>query len=56
MAAFGAGTMPALMGVGFAGAYFTRRFAPTLRLVSVPLLLLNAAVLVALAYRAAGLA
>jgi hypothetical protein len=56
MAAFGAGTMPALMGVGFAGAYFTRRFAPTLRLVSVPLLLLNAAMLVALAFRAAGLA
>jgi sulfite exporter TauE/SafE len=56
MAAFAAGTVPALVGVGLAGAYFGRRFAPALRLVAVPLLLLNAAVLGALALRAAGVA
>ena len=56
MAAFAAGTVPALVGVGLAGAYFGRRFAPALRVVAVPLLLLNAAVLGALALRAAGVA
>jgi len=56
MAAFAAGTVPALVGVGLAGAYFGRRFAPALRVVGVPLLLLNAVVLGALALRAAGAA
>jgi hypothetical protein len=56
MAAFAAGTVPALVGVGLAGAFFGRRFAPALRLVAVPLLLLNATVLAALALRAAGIA
>jgi hypothetical protein len=56
MAAFAAGTVPALIGVGLAGAFFGRRFAPALRLVAIPLLLLNATVLAALALRAAGIA
>ncbi len=56
MAAFAAGTVPTLVGVGLAGAFFARRFAPALRLVAVPLLLLNATVLAALALRAAGIA
>lgn len=56
MAAFAAGTVPALIGVGLAGAFFARRFAPALRIVAVPLLLLNAAVLAALALRAARIA
>jgi sulfite exporter TauE/SafE len=56
MAAFAAGTVPALLGVGLAGAFFGRRFAPALRIAAVPLLLLNAAVLGALALRAAGAA
>jgi len=56
MAAFAAGTVPSLIGVGLAGAFFGRRFAPALRLVAVPLLLLNAAVLGVLALRAAGVA
>lgn len=56
MAAFALGTVPALVGVGLAGAFFGRRFAPALRLVAVPLLLLNATVLAALALRAARIA
>jgi hypothetical protein len=48
--------MPALLGVGVAGAFFGRRFAPALRFVAVPLLLLNATVLAALALRAGGIA
>jgi sulfite exporter TauE/SafE len=56
MAAFALGTVPALVGVGLAGAFFGRRFAPALRMVAVPLLLLNATVLGVLALRAAGLA
>lgn len=56
MAGFAAGTVPALVGVGLAGAFFGRRFAPALRLVAVPILLLNAMVLGALALRAAGIA
>jgi sulfite exporter TauE/SafE len=56
MAAFVLGTVPALIGVGMAGAFFGRRFAPVLRVVAVPLLLLNATVLAVLAFRAAGLA
>jgi sulfite exporter TauE/SafE len=56
MAAFAAGTVPALVGVGLAGAFFGRRFAPLLRAVAVPLLFVNAAVLGVLALRAAGIA
>lgn len=56
MAAFAAGTVPALVGVGLAGAYFGRRFAPMLRFAAVPLLLLNAFILAGLALRAAGIA
>lgn len=56
MAAFALGTVPALVGVGLAGAFFGRRFAPALRVVAVPLLLLNATVLGVLALRAAGFA
>lgn len=51
MAAFAAGTVPALVGVGLAGAFFGRRFLPAARILAVPLLLLNAAVLGALALR-----
>ncbi len=56
MAAFAAGTVPALIGVGLAGAFFGRRFGPALRLVAVPLLLVNAAILAALALHAARIA
>ncbi|WP_114377088.1 sulfite exporter TauE/SafE family protein [Elioraea thermophila] len=56
MAAFALGTVPALLGVGLAGAFFGRRFRPVARAVAAPLLLLNAAVLGALALRAAGYA
>jgi sulfite exporter TauE/SafE len=52
MAAFTVGTMPALVGVGWLGAFFGRRWLPALRLVAIPLLLLNAAVLLILAWRA----
>jgi len=54
MAAFAFGTVPALLGVGLAGAFFGRRFQPFARALAAPLLLLNAAVLGALALRAAG--
>ena len=45
MAAFAAGTMPALMAAGFAGALAARRWKTMLRYVAGPLLLLNAATL-----------
>jgi len=56
MAAFALGTVPALVGVGLAGAFFGRRFVPALRAIAVPLLVLNATVLGVLALRAAGIA
>ncbi len=56
MAAFAAGTVPALVGVGLAGAFFGRRFLPAARAVAAPLLVVNAAILGALALRVAALA
>jgi sulfite exporter TauE/SafE len=52
MAAFTLGTVPALVGVGWLGAFFGRRWAPALRLVAAPVMLLNAGVLLWLAWRA----
>lgn len=54
MAAFAAGTVPALVGVGLAGAFFGRRFLPAARAIAAPMLVVNAAVLAVLAFRAAG--
>ena len=54
MAAFVAGTMPALIGVGLLGRLFGRRFLPSLRPVAAALFLLNAAVLAGMALRVAG--
>lgn len=51
MAAFALGTVPALLGVGFLGAFFGRRFGPALRLAGAPLALINAAIMVTLAVR-----
>lgn len=53
MAAFVAGTMPALIGVGVLGRLFGRRM-PGLRPVAAALFLVNAAVLAAMAVRVAG--
>jgi sulfite exporter TauE/SafE len=53
MAGFALGTVPALVGVGLAGAFFGRRFLPAARAIAAPMLMLNAAVLGALAFRAA---
>lgn len=53
MAAFALGTVPALLGVGLAGAFFGRRFLPAARALAAPLLVVNAAVLAVLALRAA---
>ena len=55
MAAFVAGTMPALIGVGLLGRLFGRRFLPSLRPVAAALFLLNAAVLAGMAMRVAGI-
>ena len=52
MVAFTLGTVPALVGVGWLGAFFGRRWLPTLRLLVVPVMLFNAAVLLILAWRA----
>jgi sulfite exporter TauE/SafE len=52
MAAFALGTMPALIGVGVVGAAFGRRWRGATRAALVPLLLLNAAVLALMAWRA----
>jgi uncharacterized protein len=49
MAAFAAGTMPALVAVGWGGAIMRRRLKDVARWVGTPLLLANAALLVALA-------
>jgi sulfite exporter TauE/SafE len=54
MLAFGLGTMPALLVVGTAGAAAMRGFRHRFRLALPPLFLLNAAVLGALAWGAAG--
>jgi len=51
MAAFCAGTAPALMGVALLGRFFGRRAGPRLRLAGTALLALNAAMLLALAWR-----
>ncbi|WP_439579737.1 urease accessory protein UreH domain-containing protein [Elioraea sp.] len=53
MAAFATGTVPALFGVGLAGAFFGRRFLPAARAIAAPMLVVNAAVLGVLALRAA---
>jgi sulfite exporter TauE/SafE len=55
MAAFVAGTMPALIGVGLLGRLFGRRFLPSLRPAAAALFLLNAAVLAGMALRVAGI-
>ena len=55
MAAFVAGTMPALISVGVLGRLFGRRFLPSLRPVAALLFLVNAAVLAAMALRVAGI-
>ena len=54
MAAFTLGTAPALIGVGWVGAFFARRFLPALRAIAAPVMVLNAAVLLVLAWRALG--
>jgi len=54
MAGFALGTVPALVGVGLAGAFFGRRFLPAARAIAAPMLAANAALLGALAWRAAG--
>lgn len=53
MAGFALGTVPALVGIGLAGAFFGRRFLPAARVIAAPLLVVNAAVLGVLALRAA---
>jgi sulfite exporter TauE/SafE len=53
MAGFALGTVPALVGVGLAGAFFGRRFLPAARAIAAPMLMVNAAVLGVLAIRAA---
>lgn len=53
MASFALGTVPALVGVGLAGAFFGRRFLPAVRVVAAPMLVVNAVVLGVLALRAA---
>ncbi|MCC7425668.1 MAG: sulfite exporter TauE/SafE family protein [Alphaproteobacteria bacterium] len=55
MAAFALGTVPALFGVGFLGAFFGRRFKRLTDMVAGPLLVLNALLLAALALRVLGL-
>jgi sulfite exporter TauE/SafE len=52
MGAFTLGTLPALVGVGYAGALFGRRFRPALAWATPAILLLNAVTLGALAVRA----
>ncbi len=52
MACFVLGTVPSLVGVGYLGAYFGRRWQAQAQFVVVPLMLLNAAGLAVLAVRA----
>jgi hypothetical protein len=52
MACFVLGTVPSLVGVGYLGAYFGRRWQAQVQFVVVPLMLLNAAGLAVLAVRA----
>jgi sulfite exporter TauE/SafE len=54
MAAFAAGTAPALIGVGLVGRLFQRRFGSALGRVASVLFLLNAVALAAMAARVAG--
>ena len=56
MAAFAAGTIPALVGVGLLGRVFARRFGPALRPAAAALFLLNGAVLGLMAARLGGFA
>jgi sulfite exporter TauE/SafE len=49
MASFAAGTVPALVVVGWTGHFFRRRFHDIARWIAVPLLLANAVLMVALA-------
>ena len=52
MAAFGLGTVPGLVAVGFAGGFVARRLRRLPQLAAVPLLGVNIAILSALALRA----
>jgi uncharacterized protein len=54
MAAFALGTMPALIVVGIVGAGILQRWRRSANLAAAPLFVINAAVLLALAVRAAG--
>jgi sulfite exporter TauE/SafE len=54
MAAFAAGTVPALIGVGLLGRIFARRFGPALRPVTAALFLLNGTMLGLMAVRVGG--
>jgi sulfite exporter TauE/SafE len=56
MAAFAAGTVPALVGIGLLGRVFARRFGPALRPAAAALFLLNGAVLGLMAARLGGFA
>lgn len=53
MAAFALGTAPALVGVGFAGHFFGRRWSRAARLAGGVLMLVNAGILTALAWSVA---
>lgn len=52
MAMFALGTVPSLLGVGYAGAFFGRRWLPALRAALAPLMLVNGLFLAFLAVRA----
>ncbi len=52
MAAFGLGTVPGLIAVAFAGGFVVRRFRKVPQIAAIPLLVLNVAILSALAFRA----
>lgn len=52
MAAFGLGTVPGLIAVAFAGGFVLRRFRKIPQLAAIPLLVVNVAILSALAFRA----
>lgn len=54
MVAFTLGTAPALIAVGWIGVFFGRRWAPAMRLAGPPVMIFNAVLLLALAWRALG--
>ena len=53
MAAFVAGTVPALVGVALLGRFFGRRAGPGMRMAGAALFMLNGVVLAAMAFRVA---